>query len=117
MSQKVERHQCRQPGRLQVHDVLTERAFLFAEASIHRCRKDCLALGPGKQVDWLHSVDLHPKLSPSMAILSFNWNFLFQLLSELGLCDLDKGRHPSYFFWLPSPASWLGSQPYCSLFE
>lgn len=34
-----------------------------------------------------------------MATFSFNWNFLFQLLSEPGLCDLDKRRHLSYFFF------------------
>lgn len=57
---------------------------------------------PGKGADWLHSVALPPNLSPSMATLSFNWNFLFQLLSELARCDLDKGRQLSYSFFLAS---------------
>lgn len=63
---------------------------------------------PGKGADWLPSVDFLPKLSLSMVTLSFSWNFLFQLLSEQGLCNLDKGRQLPYFFWLLSPASWLG---------
>lgn len=39
-----------------------------------------------------------PELSLSMASLSLNGNFLSQLLSERGLCDLDKRRHLSHFF-------------------
>lgn len=51
---------------------------------------------PEKEVDC--TVYFPPMLFLSMATFSFNRNFLFQLLSEPGLCDLDKGRHLSYFF-------------------
>lgn len=72
---------------------------------------------PGKGVDWLR-VYFPAKLSPSTATLNFNWNILFQLLSEPGLVILIREGIFPIFFWLPGPASWLGFQPCCfSLFE
>lgn len=76
-------------------------SFFWAVGSIHRHGKDgpdpALGnMGPG------YTVFLPPTLSPSVAALSFNWNFLFQLLPEPSLCDLDKGGTFPIFSGFPA---------------
>lgn len=69
--------------------------FFCAVGSIHRHRKD----GPDPA---LGNMFFPPTPSPSVAALSFHWNFLFQLLPEQSLCDLDKGGTFPIFSGFPA---------------
>ena len=66
-----------------------DRPFFRAVGSIHVHRKD----GPDPALGnmGLDTTVFPPTPPPSVATLSFHWNFLFQLLPERSLCELDKG--------------------------
>lgn len=71
--------------------------FFWAVGSIHRHGKD----GPDPALGNT-GTGYTVFLSPLVAALSFNWNFLFQLLPEPSLCDLDKGGTFPIFSGFPA---------------